>query len=136
MRGETITSQGYLVLGFSCVFFTNAKCPKTVGGESWRIPYAYSSKAFIPGEYLNGIHTVDFLIWRFPNQCRIPNAYSAKFVIKPFIDSFLVGFARIRVWYSALVRKPHHKCQFSDFANMRNALQSRRMPYAHSALIW
>ena len=67
--------------------------------------------AFIPGEYLNGIHTVDFLIWRFPNQCRIPHgeclngihtvdlAYSAEFAIKPFIVSFLVG--------SGAVRKPH-----------------------------
>ncbi len=24
------------------------------------------------------------------------------------------------------VRKPHHRCQFSGFSNMRNALQSRR----------
>ncbi len=23
---------------------------------------------FIPGECLNGIHAVDFLIWRFPNR--------------------------------------------------------------------
>ena len=65
--------------------------------------------------FVKGIHTVDL---RFPNQCRIPHAYSGNFVLKPFIDSFLVG--------SGAVRKPHHKRQFSDFANMRNALQSRR----------
>ncbi|MDE0481934.1 MAG: hypothetical protein OXI67_05080 [Candidatus Poribacteria bacterium] len=48
-----------------------ARSQNLVGGESWRIPYGECQKAFIPliwrirpmafipGECLNGIHTVD-----------------------------------------------------------------------------